>query len=107
MIVIPFSNGDPGKSPGIGIPAEATYGLAVAGLLGQVGCLTVAIVLAALGTGLWLDAQLGSRPLFTIGLILASVPLTLVLMFRIVLAGAARLRARSASGSKGRPDEGN
>ena len=107
MIVIPFSNGDPGKSPGIGVPAEAAYGLAVAGLLGQVGCLTVAIVLAALGTGLWLDAQLGSRPLFTIGLILASVPLTLVIMFRIVLAGAGRLRSKFAPGPKGRTDEGN
>lgn len=91
----------------MGVPPEATYGLAVAGLLGQVGCLTVAIVLGALGTGLWLDAQLGSRPLFTIGLILASVPLTLVLMFRIVLAGAGRLRSKSAPGPQGRTDEGN
>ncbi|MGH2605858.1 MAG: AtpZ/AtpI family protein [Anaerolineales bacterium] len=106
MIVIPFSNGAPGKSPG-GVPSEATYGLAVAGLLGQVGCLTVAIVLGALGTGLWLDAQLGSRPLFTIGLILASVPLTLVLMFRIVLAGARRLRSKSAPGPEGHTGEGS
>lgn len=104
--MIQFSNGDAGKSPATGVPAEATYGLAVAGLLGQVGCLTVVIVLGALGTGLWLDTQLGSRPLFTIGLIVASVPLTLVLMFRIVLAGAGRLRSKVAPGGEARKDEG-
>ena len=70
----------------------AANAMALGGILGQVGCLTVAVVLLALGAGLWLDARLGTRPAFTLVLVLGSVPVTLYLMFRIVLAGARRLQ---------------
>jgi F0F1-type ATP synthase assembly protein I len=49
------------------------------------------IVMLALVAGMWLDARLDSRPLFTIGLILGSVPVTLVIIFRTVLSAAQRL----------------
>lgn len=67
-------------------------GIAVAGLLGQVGCVTVAIIAVALLAGLWLDTQLDTRPLFTILLILGSVPVTLYLMVRLVLSGMSRIQ---------------
>jgi|GEM_PF-446581 hypothetical protein len=44
----------------------------------QIGCLTLVIVIAALGAGLWLDSRLGTRPWFTLGLVLASIPVSLV-----------------------------
>ena len=48
---------------------------------GEVGCLTLVIVLLAVFGGLWLDRLLGTRPLFTVGLVLASAPISLVLTF--------------------------
>jgi hypothetical protein len=46
---------------------------------GEVGCLTLIIVLASVFGGLWLDNLLGTKPLITISLVLASAPLSLVL----------------------------
>ncbi|OGO38896.1 MAG: hypothetical protein A2W35_15425 [Chloroflexi bacterium RBG_16_57_11] len=48
---------------------------------GEVGCITLVIVLLAVFGGLWLDDLLGTRPLFTVGLVLASAPISLVLTF--------------------------
>lgn len=66
--------------------------MALLGVVGQVGCLTLVIILAALVAGLWLDNQFQTRPLFTLVLILASVPVTLFLMFRVVLTFAPRIQ---------------
>jgi hypothetical protein len=43
------------------------------------------MVFVALFAGLWLDAQLGLRGPFTVGLVIISVPITLFVVFRIVL----------------------
>jgi F0F1-type ATP synthase assembly protein I len=48
--------------------------------------LTLVIIFAALFTGLWLDKILESKPLFTIVFVLASIPVTLLLTFRVVRA---------------------
>jgi len=50
---------------------------------GEVGCLTLIIVLLSVFGGIWLDRVLGTRPAFTILLVLASAPLSLVLTFWI------------------------
>jgi hypothetical protein len=46
---------------------------------GEVGCLTLIIVLASVFGGLWLDNLFGTKPLITVGLVLASAPLSLFL----------------------------
>jgi hypothetical protein len=46
---------------------------------GEVGCLTLIIVLASVFGGIALDKLLGTKPLFTVGLVLLSAPLALVL----------------------------
>jgi hypothetical protein len=71
--------------------AQRALTLTLAGILGGVGCLTVVIVLVAIGAGLWLDNQFNTRPLFTLGLVLGSVPLTIYLMVRIILKFAPRI----------------
>lgn len=48
---------------------------------GQVGCLTLIIVLASVFGGLFLDNLFGTKPLITILLVLASAPVSLVLTF--------------------------
>ncbi|MGH2620106.1 MAG: AtpZ/AtpI family protein [Anaerolineales bacterium] len=76
-------------------PQSPDLPLALAGLLGQVGCVTLIVIFAALGSGLWLDSQFDTRPVFTLILVLGSVPVTIYLMVRIVLTGMARIQRRA------------
>jgi F0F1-type ATP synthase assembly protein I len=76
-------------------PKEFAFNLALAVVVGQVGCLTLVIILAALFGGLWLDKYMDTRPIFTIILIAASVPVTLVMMFWVVKKATTKFQARS------------
>jgi len=69
--------------------------LALTGVLGLVGCLTIVIIAAALVGGLLLDNALQTRPLFTLILVIASVPLTIYIMVRVVLSMAPRIQTLS------------
>lgn len=66
--------------------------LAVAGVLAQVGCLTVIVILVTMVGGLWLDTRFNTRPLFTLLSVLGSVPITVYLLFRIVTSGMKRMQ---------------
>ena len=57
---------------------------------GAGGCVTVIIILAALAVGLWLDNRFDSRPVITVSLMIASVPVTLVAMYWVVKKTTAR-----------------
>lgn len=93
---------DPGSEPGQAI-------LAVSSVLAQVGCLTLASALGALAAGLWLDRALGTRPVFTILLLVGSVPVTLYLTVRLVLRGTRHLNPPRAEspGDEERQGGGN
>jgi F0F1-type ATP synthase assembly protein I len=65
--------------------AKPAFAVALLGVIGAVGCLTLGIIGTAIFAGLWLDNQFHTRPLFAIVLVLASMPVTLFLMFRIVM----------------------
>lgn len=71
---------------------QYAYNITLAVVAGQVGCLTLLIVLAALLGGLWLDNQYATRPLFTVILMVASVPITLVAMFWVVKKATSRIK---------------
>lgn len=58
--------------------------LTLAGAAGQIGCVTLLIVLAAVFGGLWLDARFDTRPLFTLALLIASIPVSLIVMLFVV-----------------------
>ena len=58
--------------------------LTLAAIAGLVGLLTLAVILAAVFGGLWLDNQFGTRPRYTLILVIVSMPVTLILMFIIV-----------------------
>lgn len=75
------------KQPSLGLS------VIIGAVLGQVGCLTVAVIFAALVAGLWLDKTFQTRPVFTILLFVASVPVTVVMMFVIVRRATARITA--------------
>ena len=67
--------------------------LTLAGAAGQVGCLTLVIILAAVLGGLWLDARFQTRPAFTLGLLLASIPVSLFAMLYIVRLFTSKIKA--------------
>jgi hypothetical protein len=66
--------------------------LTIIGVFGQVGFLTLFIIVVALLGGLWLDKTFDSKPLFTIILVIASVPVSLVLMYKIVMWATSRIK---------------
>lgn len=70
---------------------QSTYNLTLASIAGQVGLLTLVIIFLALFAGLWLDGMMDSKPMFTILLLIASVPLTVFLMFRVVRSATNRI----------------
>lgn len=76
--------------------ARYTLNLMLVGIAGLVGLLTLIIVLVALFAGLWLDNYFNSRPYFTLGLVLGSVPVTLVVMVILVKFITSRVRLSGA-----------
>ncbi len=64
-------------------------------LITQVGCLTLLIILASLGIGLWLDKTFGTRPVFTFLLLLAGTPLSVIAMLWVSRRTIARIKSRS------------
>jgi hypothetical protein len=64
--------------------ALRSFNVVLAAVTGSVGCLTIVIILVAFLAGRWLDNQFGSDALFTVVLMVASVPVTLVVMFWVV-----------------------
>jgi F0F1-type ATP synthase assembly protein I len=70
-------------------------------LVGQVGCLTLVIVLASVLAGRWLDANFHTKPLFTLGLLLAGIPISVLAMLVV----ARRTLARLAKSDGSKPQE--
>lgn len=52
-------------------------------VIGQVGCITLAVVLASVFGGLWLDNQFGTKPMFTLVLLFAGIPISVFLMLSL------------------------
>ncbi len=80
--------------------ALRSFNIALAAVTGQVGCLTIVIILAAFLAGRWLDNQFGSDALFTVILMVASVPVTLVAMFWVVRSVTSRFAKLPGQNSK-------
>jgi len=64
--------------------ALSKFNLTLAIVAGLVGFLTVIIILVAFIAGRWLDNQFEYDALFTVILMIASVPVTLIAMFWVV-----------------------
>ena len=79
--------------------------LTLAGIAGQVGCLTLVIIAGALLLGLWLDAQFNSRPLITLILLVVSVPISLGTMFFVVRQAVKRIKSNVPAQKSDQPEE--
>lgn len=80
--------------------ALRSLNLTLAVVTGQVGCLTVLIILVAFFAGRWLDNQFGSDAVFTVVLMVGSIPVTLVVMFWVVRTVTSRFAKPSGKNSK-------
>ncbi|MGA2819580.1 MAG: AtpZ/AtpI family protein [Anaerolineales bacterium] len=67
----------------------------------RVALVTFAVLAVAVGGGLWLDLRLGTRPSFMILFVLASFPITLLLITRIVYRTARRSDPARSRGPDG------
>ena len=81
--------------------------MTLATVVGQVGCLTPIILIAALFAGLWLDRVLETRPLFTIIFIVISAPAAVVALVYIVRKATDRLKPVSTNEAKSLEEEVN
>ena len=70
---------------------QVAFVAVLATTVAQVGCVTVFVILGALVVGLALDRTFDTRPLFTLLLVLASIPVSLYLLVQVALSGAAQL----------------
>lgn len=85
--------------------AQYAFNLTLAVVAGQVGCLTLLIVVGALFGGLWLDSRFQTKPMITVGLMVLSVPITLVVMFWVVRTATSRLQAKTEQESENLQEE--
>jgi len=82
-------------SPGGQNRKQYVVNLTLAALAGQVGCLTLLIVLGAVFGGLYLDHRFGSRPWFTLALVIGSIPISLAVMFFVSRAAIRRIKTQA------------
>jgi len=69
-------------------------------LIGQVGCLTLLIVLASVFGGLWLDKVFNTKPVFTLALLFAGIPVSVFVMLTVGRRTLARLKENLEKESK-------
>ncbi|HEX7556086.1 MAG TPA: AtpZ/AtpI family protein [Leptolinea sp.] len=84
-------------SPGEKYRKQYFYNLTMAALVGQVGCLTLVIILAAIFGGLYLDNRFGSRPWFTLSLVIGSIPVSLAVMLFVSRAAIRRIKTQASA----------
>jgi F0F1-type ATP synthase assembly protein I len=66
--------------------------LALATVAGQSGCMTVILIFLGLFGGMYLDSRLDTHPVFTVGLVLAAIPISLYAMVRLMLSSIAAIK---------------
>lgn len=96
----------PSKPPEKDRMPAAIVGTKFAVIGGEVGCLTLIIVLLAVFGGLWLDGLLGTKPIMTLILVLASAPLSLVLTFWVAKRAIGDATRQPAVSNKPKATEG-
>ena len=69
-------------------------------LVGQVGCLTLLIILASVFGGLWLDKTFNTKPVFTLALLFAGIPVSVFVMLAVARKTLARLKDKAENESK-------
>jgi len=69
-------------------------------MIGQVGCLTLIIILASVFGGLWLDEIFNTKPVFTLVLLFAGIPVSVLVMLVVARRTLARLKDKAEKDSE-------
>jgi len=69
-------------------------------MIGQVGCLTLVVILASVFGGLWLDNMFGTKPVITLVLLFAGIPLSVFVMLTVARKTLARMKSQAESNDK-------
>ena len=69
-------------------------------MIGQVGCLTLIIILASVFAGLWLDNTFGTKPVLTLVLLFAGIPISVLVMLFVARRTLARLKEQAEKETK-------
>ena len=69
-------------------------------MIGQVGCLTLVIILASVFGGLWLDKTFDTKPVFTLVLLFAGIPASVFVMLVVARKTLERLKDKAENESK-------
>ena len=69
-------------------------------LVGQVGCLTLVIILVSVFGGLWLDKIFNTKPVITLVLLFAGIPVSVFVMLSVARKTLARLKDQAENESK-------
>jgi F0F1-type ATP synthase assembly protein I len=64
-------------------------------LIGQVGCLTLIIILASAFVGMWLDNMFGTKPVITLVLLFAGIPISVLVMLVVARRTLARIKVEA------------
>jgi F0F1-type ATP synthase assembly protein I len=60
-------------------------------LVGQVGCVTLVVILLSVWLGLWLDSMFHTKPLITLALLAAGIPLSVFGMLQVARRTVAKI----------------
>lgn len=66
-------------------------------LIGQVGCITLGVIIMSVVVGLWLDTIFHTRPIITLVLLFAGVPVSVILMLFLARRTLAKMEAQRAA----------
>ena len=69
-------------------------------MIGQVGCLTLIIILASVFVGMWLDNMFGTKPVITLVLLFAGIPISVLVMLFVARRTLARLKEKAEKDSE-------
>jgi len=69
-------------------------------MIGQVGCLPLVIILASVFGGLWLDKTFNTKPVFTLVLLFAGIPVSVFVMLTVARRTLARLKEKAEKDSE-------
>ena len=64
-------------------------------LIGQMGCLTLVVIALSVGAGLWLDNSFHTKPIFTLVLLLAGIPISVLLMLVVARKSLERFKSQN------------
>ena len=70
-------------------------------LVGQMGCLTLVVIALSVLAGLWLDSSFHTKPIFTLVLLLAGVPVSVLLMIYVGRKSLDRFKLQNTAKAQG------